>query len=60
MSVQALYLHKQSPYTSPTRSTTATEFVPDKLLSRKHEFIPMVIKQIGKKANSLRAGFEPA
>jgi len=48
MSVQDLYMRKRTPYTSPTRSTTATEFVPDPIRSKKKEFVPMVIEQIGR------------
>jgi hypothetical protein len=53
MSVHDLYLRKRTPYTSPVRSTTATEFIPDPILSKKQEFVPMIIKQIGKRSNSL-------
>ena len=53
MAVQDLYSHNRKPYTSTLRSTTATEFIPDPILSKKREFVPMEIKEIGKPSNSL-------
>lgn len=47
MSVHDLYLLNRKPYTPSARSTTATGFVPDPIINKKREFVPIVLKQIG-------------